>query len=158
MRRDEVGLANEKIPSRVEQVPIVGLDEYNKEVSRQEPIVPSIPQEPQVPQVPPIPQSPFVEGNITNMELRDALMNFPKLVNNHFVAQANHGVGPKPSASTPISRIQNFIRTNPPIFHGTKVDEYLQGFIDDVLKLEDTFGVTPREKAYLAAYKPKDVA
>lgn len=47
---------------------------------------------------------------------------------------------------------------NPPIFHGTKVDEDPQGFIDEVFKVVDTMGVTPREKAELDAYQLKDVA
>ena len=47
---------------------------------------------------------------------------------------------------------------NPPIFHGTKVDEYPQGFIDEIFKVVDSMGVTPREKAELAAYQLKDVA
>ena len=41
-------------------------------------------------------QSPFVEGDMTNVELRSVLMNLTQLmttqvdvVNNHFVAQAN---------------------------------------------------------------------
>ena len=43
-------------------------------------------------------------------------------------------------------------------FHGTKVDEYLHGFIDKVFKVVDAMGVTPREKVELAAYQLKDVA
>ena len=40
-RREEGGEANERIPPRVEQVPIVGLEEENEEVPLQEPQVPS---------------------------------------------------------------------------------------------------------------------
>ena len=47
---------------------------------------------------------------------------------------------------------------NPSTFHGTKLDEDPQGFIDEVFKVVDTMGVTPREKAELAAYQLKDVA
>ena len=61
---------------------------------------------------------------MTNAELRDALMNLAKLmtaqthsVNNHFVSQANQGVGPQPNASTPASRIRDFMRMNPSTFH-----------------------------------------
>ena len=43
------------------------------------------------------------------------------------------------------------MRMNPPIFHGTKVDEDPQGFIDEVLKVVDVMGLTPREKAELAS-------
>ncbi|XP_069147061.1 uncharacterized protein [Solanum lycopersicum] len=47
---------------------------------------------------------------------------------------------------------------NPPTFHGTKVDEDPQGFIDEVFKVVYVMGVTPREKAELAAYQLKDVS
>ena len=40
---------------------------------------------------------------------------------------------------------------NPPTFHGTKVDEDPQGFIDEVLKVVDVMGLNPREKAELAS-------
>ena len=89
------------------------------------------------PQVPPMPQAAFIEGDMTNAELGANLMNLIQLmttqahvVNNHFVAQANQGVGPQPNASTPASRIQDFMKMNPPSFDGTKVDEDPQGFID----------------------------
>ena len=50
------------------------------------------------------------------------------------------------------------MRINPPSFHGTKVDEDPKDFIDEVFKVVDSMGVTPREKAELAAYQLKDVA
>ena len=80
------------------------------------------------------------------------------VVNNHFVAHANQGGGPQPYASTPPSRILDFMRMNPPNVHGTKVDEHPQSFIDKVFKVVDAMGVTPREKAELATYQLKDVA
>ena len=55
-RRKERNLANERIPPRVDQVPIVYLEGELEEVPLQEPQVPHEPQEPQVPQVTPIPQ------------------------------------------------------------------------------------------------------
>ena len=128
--REERGVSNERISPRVFQVPIVFLDEENEEVPLQEPQVSPEPQEHQVPQMPPIPQAPFVEGDMTNAELRAALMNLTQLmtaqahdVNNHLVAQAYQGVGLQPNASTPSSRIRDFMMMNPPNFHGTKVDE-----------------------------------
>ena len=47
---------------------------------------------------------------------------------------------------------------NPPIFHRIMMDEDPQGFIDEAFKVVDAMGVTPREKAELAAYQLKDVA
>ncbi|KAK4731662.1 hypothetical protein R3W88_024650 [Solanum pinnatisectum] len=47
---------------------------------------------------------------------------------------------------------------NPPTFYGSKVDEDPQGFIDEVFKVLDAMGVSPQEKAELAAYQLKDVA
>ena len=49
------------------------------------------------------------------------------------------------------------MRINPPSFHNTKVDEDLKDFIDEAFKVVDSMGVTPREKAELAAYQLKDV-
>ena len=64
--RKEGGVANERIHPRVEQVPMVGLEEENEEVSLQETQVPLESQELKVPQMPPMPQAPFVEGDMTN--------------------------------------------------------------------------------------------
>ena len=50
------------------------------------------------------------------------------------------------------------MRMNPPTFHGTKVDEDPQGFIDEVYKVLYSIRVTPREKAKLVAYQLKDEA
>ena len=123
------------------------------------------PQELHVPQVFPMPQDPFVEGDMTNAELRDALMNLTQLmtaqaqvVNNHFVAQANQGFESQPNVSTPASRIRDFMRMNPPTFHGTKVDDDPHGIINDVFILVDVMGVIPWEKEESAAYQLKDVA
>ena len=41
---------------------------------------------------------------------------------------------------------------NPPTFCGTKLDEYPQGFIDEVFKVVDAMGVNPREKEELVTY------
>lgn len=45
-----------------------------------------------------------------------------------------------------------------PNFHGTKVDKNPQVLIDEVTKVVDFMGVTPREKAETASYQLKDVA
>ena len=124
-----------------------------------------MPPETQEPQVPFMTETPFVEGDMTNVELRAALMNLTQLmtaqshvVNNHLVGQANQGDRPQPNVSTPASRIQDFMRMNPPTIYGTKVEEDPQGFIDEVFKVVDAMVVTPRDKAELAAYQLKHVA
>ena len=72
--REEGGVDNERIPPHIDKVPIVVLEDENKEVHLQEPKVPPKPQEAHVPQVPPMPQATFVEGDMTNAELRYSLM------------------------------------------------------------------------------------
>ena len=76
------------------------------------------------------PQAPFVEGEMTNADLRAAPMNLTQImtdqaqvVTNHLVDKLNEGGGPPLFVSTPASRIRDFLRMNPPNFHGTKVDE-----------------------------------
>lgn len=111
-----------------------------------------------------MPQTLFVEGDMTNAEWRDALMNFTQLMtaqahvfNNHFVARANQGGGPQRNASTPASKIFYFMRMNPTTFDGTKVHEDPQSFIHEGFKVVDAMGVTLREKAESPFYQLKDV-
>ena len=47
---------------------------------------------------------------------------------------------------------------NPPIFYGSKVDEDLQEFIDEVYKIHLAIGLTTSEKYELSTYKLKGVA
>ena len=47
---------------------------------------------------------------------------------------------------------------NPPTLFGSNMEEDLQGFIDEVLKVLDAMGVSSQEKAELAAYQLKNVA
>ena len=61
-------------------------------------------------------------------------------------------------ASTPASRVRDFKRMNPPEFHGSKVDEDPQAFIDEVARVVTIMGVTSEEKAELSAYQLKGVA
>ena len=81
------------------------------------------------------------------MNLTQLMTDQDHVVNNHFVGQANQGDIPELNASTPASRIWDFMRMNPPTFHGNNVDEGPQGFIDEVFKVVDDMGVTPRKKA-----------
>ena len=81
-------------------------------------------------------------------------MNFNQLMTaqdqvftNHLVAQGNQGDRPQPNVSTPSFWIWDFMRMNPPTFHGTKGDKDPQSLIDEIFKVVDAMGVTPREKA-----------
>ena len=76
------------------------------------------------------PQAPYVEGDMTSVQIRVALRSLTQLmttqahvITNYVVEQANLGVGPQPNASFPASRIWDFMRMNSPTFHCTKVDE-----------------------------------
>ena len=74
---------------------------------------------------------------MTNVKIRADLGYLNRLMTtqahvltNFVVSQANIEVGPRPSECTPASKIRDFMRINPYTYHGTKVDEDLQGFIN----------------------------
>ena len=103
------------------------------------------------PQVTQGPQSPNVECDMSNMEIRDDFQALTQLMTtqyqvfkNYMMSQVNLGVGSQTNANTPTSRIQDFVRMNTPTFHGTKVDEDPQGFIDELFKVVNFMGVNPR--------------
>ena len=50
------------------------------------------------------------------------------------------------------------MKMNPPTFHGTKMDEDPEIFLDEVFNVVDAMGVTPKEEAELASYQVNDVA
>ena len=54
--------------------------------------------------------------------------------------------------------MRDFTRMNPSEFHGSKVDEDPQAFIDEVSRVVTIMGVTSEERAELAAYQLKGVA
>ena len=56
------------------------------------------------------------------------------------------------------SILRDFVRMNPPIFLGSKVEENPQAFLDEVNKIVHAMGVTSKKKAELASYQLKDVA
>src|SRR5688572_31042445 len=62
------------------------------------------------------------------------------------------------NAPTPASRIQDFTRMNPPEYYGSKANEDPQDFIEEIFKIVDIMGVSPTEKAELAAYQLKGIA
>ena len=89
----------------------------------------------------------------TNGELRDALTMLAQVVAN----QVQQGAQ-APRTTTPGERVRDFMRMNPPVFHGSKVDEDPQEFIDEVCKILTIMDVGACEKAELAAYQLKGVA
>lgn len=72
--------------------------------------------------------------------------------------QANQGVVAPPHVPTPVARVRNFARMNPPEFHGSKVDEDAQKFIHEMYKILAIMGMSSEEKAELTAYQLKGVA
>ncbi|KAH0672805.1 hypothetical protein KY290_025037 [Solanum tuberosum] len=89
----------------------------------------------------------------TNGELRDALTMLAQVVAN----QVQQGAQ-APRTTTPGERVRDFMRMNPPVLHGSKVDEDPQEFIDDVCKILTIMDIGACEKAELAAYQLKGVA
>ena len=55
------------------------------------------------------------------------------------------------------SLLRYFSRTNPPIFYGSKVEEDLQVFIDEIYKILYSMGFTTSEKVEFDTYQLKDV-
>ena len=75
-------------------------------------------------------------------------------------SQPNREVVPRPhqQVTTMDSHLRDFTRMNPPTFYGSKVDEDLQEFINEVSKILLAMGLCTSEKAELATYQLKDVA
>ncbi|XP_049345090.1 uncharacterized protein LOC125809515 [Solanum verrucosum] len=92
---------------------------------------------------------------MTNEEIRKAFLSLACAM----TTQENIYVRPRVNAieSTVASRLRDFTRINPPTFFGSKIDKDPQNFIDEVFKIVDAMGVTPKEKAELASYQLKDV-
>ena len=90
----------------------------------------------------------MVPNVATNEEFRTALTMLTNVVANHVGRQA----------STHASRVRDFTRMNPPEFHGSKVDEDPQAFIDEVSRVVTIIGVTSEERAELMAYQLKGVS
>src|SRR5688572_8712493 len=89
-----------------------------------------------------------VPNVVTNEEFHTTLTMLTNVVANKVGRQA----------STPTSRVRDFTRMNPPEFHGSKVDEDPQAFIDEVSRVVTIMAGTSEERAELAAYQLKGVA
>ena len=143
-RRFEEERVNEKIPSQVEQVPQDGHGVKGAQVD-------------QVPlQGDPIRN---VEGGIdvpemSNRDIRETFIAIARVV----TMQDNLNIMPKVVESTMTSRLRDFVRMNPPIFLGSKVNEYPQEFLDGVYKVLSAMGVISREKVELTSYQLRDVS
>ncbi|WMV24828.1 hypothetical protein MTR67_018213 [Solanum verrucosum] len=108
------------------------------------------------PQAPQNAQVPIEEGAMSNVEIRSAIHNLTQVLATQVAGDARVQVNS--NASTTVSRIRDFTRMIPPTFFVSKVEEYLQGFIDEVFKVLEVMGVSSQEKSELDAYKLKDVA
>ncbi|XP_015078359.2 uncharacterized protein LOC107022191 [Solanum pennellii] len=56
------------------------------------------------------------------------------------------------------STLRSFVRMNPPVFLGSKVEEDPLEFLDGVYNVLGAMGVTPREKTELASYQVREVS
>ena len=61
--------------------------------------------------------------------------------------QANFNMMPRVVESTMTCRLRDFVRMDPSIFLGSKVNEDPQDFLDGEYKVLSVMGVTSREKA-----------
>ena len=72
--------------------------------------------------------------------------------------QDNLNMIPRVVESTMTSRLRDFMRMNPPMFLGSKVNEDTQEFIDGVYKVFSAMGVTSMEMAELDLYQLRYVS
>ncbi|WMV08350.1 hypothetical protein MTR67_001735 [Solanum verrucosum] len=63
-----------------------------------------------------------------------------------------------PNVGTVATRVSGFTEMNPPEFHGSKVEEHSQEFINDMYNVLMILDVTPVEKEKLISYQLKGVA
>ena len=81
---------------------------------------------------------PVVPSELTNKEIREVLMDLPQALG----TQINLSMMPRANVveSTMTSRLRDFMRMNPPIFLGPKVEEDPQEFLDGVYKVLKYWG------------------
>ncbi|TMX03198.1 hypothetical protein EJD97_017733 [Solanum chilense] len=135
-RRLEEGRKDEEVPPQVEPVPEV------VQVPPQSVIFPIGCQGNEV---------PVVSPEMTNGEIREALLTLARALTTH----VNRGIEPRVNIveSTMTYRLRDFVRMHPPIFLGSTVGQDPQEFLDGVYKVMSAMGVTSREKAELVSYQ-----
>jgi len=99
-----------------------------------------------------VPQIPQESGPLPNLNANNEFRTALTMLANVVTTQVEQNV------PTPASRVRDFTRMNPPEFHGSKLDEDPQDFIDEIYKILDIMGVTSNEKAELAAFQLKGIA
>ena len=97
-----------------------------------------------------------VSPDMTNGEIREALLSLARSMTTH----VNRGIEPRVNVLESImtSRLRGFVRMNPSIFFESKVGEDPQDFLDGVYKVLSDMGVTSRKKAKLDSYKLRDIS
>ena len=136
------------------------------EESPQGVLAPQVVQVPQDAQVPPqgdqVPigdegnDIPLVPPDITNGDIREALLTSARALTTYVTRDIESRMNALESTMT--SRLRLFVRVNPPIFLGSKVGEDTEEFLNGVNKVLSAMRVTFREKAKLALYLLKDVS
>ena len=91
---------------------------------------------------------------ISNRDIREALIAIARAM----TLQANLNMMPRVVERTMTYRLRDFVRMNPPIFLGPKLNEDPQEFLNGVYKALSDMGVISREKTELASYQMRDVS
>ncbi|TMW93762.1 hypothetical protein EJD97_011191, partial [Solanum chilense] len=150
-RRLEHERMNKEILPHVKQVEKVPQDGQGVQGAKGSQVPP---QGDHIPNVDGVNEVPVIHPNLTNQEIREALLALARAVTTQVNLGMVHRV--KVIEITMISRLRDFVRMNPLIFLGSKVGENLQEFLDGVYKVLTAMGVTSREKAELASYLLRD--
>ena len=79
---------------------------------------------------------------MSNRDIREDLIAIARAV----LMKANLNMMPRVVERIMTSRWRDFVRTNPPIFLGSKVNEDPQEFLDGVYKILSAMGVTSRRR------------